>query len=56
MVDHNVEILYNSTVEGAMLSFWRKNSTSATIATCNEDGTWKPSPTALVDTMCVNGE
>ena len=39
-----------------MLSFWCRNSTSATIATCNEDGTWRPSPTALVDEVCVNGE
>ena len=55
IVDDNVEILYNSTVEGAMLSLWCRNSTSATIATCNDDGTWRPSPTALVDEMCVNG-
>ena len=56
IVDHNVEISYISTLEGAMLFFWRTNSTSATIATCSEDGTWRPSPTALGDEMCANGE
>ena len=56
IVDDNVEIFYTSTVEGAMLSLWCRYSNFSTIATCREDGTWRPSPTALGDEMCVNGE
>ena len=49
-VDRNIEILYNSTLEGAMLSFF----TISTIAVCGNDGVWRPSPAIKSEDMCTS--